>query len=200
MLPRHLGRWNWQRVGVSQKITINGEKNPLACLACVAGQTKLVSAVVFWRQSLVKIGSKQDGGCDQCMYLEEEGEDRWKQTRPTYGTALTFFGPFRDPNDWFSSPFIYFNWQNPLPLSGALSLLFYPVARVPWRVWSQIMLRPKGVPILGFRYMKGQGFHQLTYMKGEGNLSFGSLYSPLDGVAPTRGFDYMEWMPYVTSP
>jgi len=23
------------------------------------------------------------------MYLEEEGEDRWKQTRPTYGTALT---------------------------------------------------------------------------------------------------------------
>ena len=44
--------------------------------------------------------------------------------------------------------------------------------------------------------MKGQGFHQLTYMKGEGNLSFGSLYSPLDGVDPTRGFDCMEWMLY----
>ena len=62
------------------------------------------------------------------------------------------------------------------------------------------MLRPKGVPISGFRYMKGQGFHRLTYMKGEGNLSFGSLYSSLDGVAPTRGFDYMEWTLYVTSP
>lgn len=48
--------------------------------------------------------------------------------------------------------------------------------------------------------MKGQGFRQLTYMKGEENLSFGSLFSPLDGVAPTRGFDCMEWMLYVTSP
>ena len=48
--------------------------------------------------------------------------------------------------------------------------------------------------------MKGKGFHQLTYMKGQRNLSFGSLYSSLDGVAPTRGFDYMEWTLYVTSP
>ena len=47
--------------------------------------------------------------------------------------------------------------------------------------------------------MKGKGFHQLTYMKGQRNLSFGSLYSPLDGVAATRGFDYMEWMLYVAS-
>ena len=44
--------------------------------------------------------------------------------------------------------------------------------------------------------MKGYGFHQLKYMKGEGNLLFGSLYSPLDRVASTPGFDYIEWMLY----
>ena len=27
-------------------------------------------------------------------------------------------------------------------------------------------LRPKGVPFKGFRYMKGEGFYSLKYMKG----------------------------------
>ena len=36
-------------------------------------------------------------------------------------------------------------------------------------------LRPKGVPFSGFRYMKGKGFHYLTYMKELGNLSFWSV-------------------------
>ena len=39
-------------------------------------------------------------------------------------------------------------------------------------------LRPKGVPFSGFRYMKWQGFYSLKYMKGEGNLSFGSVKGP----------------------
>ena len=116
MLSRHLGRWNWQRVGVSQKNNNNQWREEPPCLTSLRSwPDELVSAVVFWRQSLVKIESKQDGGCDQWMYLEEEGKYRWKRTRPTYGTAVTLFGLFWDPNDWFPSPFIYFNWRNPWP-------------------------------------------------------------------------------------
>ena len=33
-------------------------------------------------------------------------------------------------------------------------------------------LHPKGVPFSGFKYMRGLGFHLLTYMKGQGKLSF----------------------------
>ena len=36
-------------------------------------------------------------------------------------------------------------------------------------------LLPKGGPLCGFRYMKGQGFYSLKYMKGQENLSLGSV-------------------------
>ena len=39
-------------------------------------------------------------------------------------------------------------------------------------------LRAKGVPFLGVRYEKGQIFHQLKCMKGQGNASFRSVKRP----------------------
>lgn len=39
-------------------------------------------------------------------------------------------------------------------------------------------LRPKGVLLSGFSYMKEHGFHLLKYMKGAGNLSFCSVKGP----------------------
>ena len=39
-------------------------------------------------------------------------------------------------------------------------------------------LRPKGVHLSGFRYMKGWRFYSLKYLKGEGNRSFWSVKGP----------------------
>ena len=36
----------------------------------------------------------------------------------------------------------------------------------------------KGVPFSGYRYMKGYRVYQLMYIKGQGNLSFGSVKGP----------------------
>ena len=40
----------------------------------------------------------------------------------------------------------------------------------------------KGVPFSGFGYMKGQGFHQLKGMKGQGNLSVQSVKKKPKGL------------------
>ena len=45
--------------------------------------------------------------------------------------------------------------KSALPHGGVLPIMAYTGK-----------LRPKGVPFSGFRYMKGQGFYSLKYMKG----------------------------------
>ena len=49
-------------------------------------------------------------------------------------------------------------------------------------------LRPKGVPFPDFRYIRGYGFYSLKYMKGEGNLSFGSVKGPKGRADEFYGF------------
>ena len=49
-------------------------------------------------------------------------------------------------------------------------------------------LRPKGVPFLGFRYIKEYGFYSLKYTKGLGNLSFGSVKGPIGQTDEFYGF------------
>ena len=43
---------------------------------------------------------------------------------------------------------------------------------------GRLALRPKGVHLSGFRYMKGWRFYSLKYLKGEGNRSFWSVKGP----------------------
>ena len=43
---------------------------------------------------------------------------------------------------------------------------------------GRLALRPKGVHLSGFRYMKGWRFYSLKYLKREGNRSFWSVKGP----------------------
>ena len=43
---------------------------------------------------------------------------------------------------------------------------------------GRLALRPKGVHLSDFRYMKGWRFYSLIYLKGEGNRSFWSVKEP----------------------
>ena len=52
---------------------------------------------------------------------------------------------------------------------GILSIMVYT---------GRLALRPKGVHLSGFRYMKGWRFYSLKYLKGEGNRSFWSVKGP----------------------
>ena len=60
----------------------------------------------------------------------------------------------------------------PLNLAPGGGGLFPPMMAYTGR------LRPKGVHFSGCRSMKGLEFHLLKYMKGYGNLSFGSVKGP----------------------
>ena len=60
--------------------------------------------------------------------------------------------------------------------NGLLMALFIP-GGTPHRTYMGRLLA-EGVPFLGYRYTKGQRFHQLKYMKGQENASFRSVERP----------------------
>ena len=103
MLARHLGRWNWQRVGVSQKIIINGEKKPLACLACVADQISWQVPQVFGGRAVWRLeANKMVAAINACTSRRKEkiGENKrvphmalpWPFLAPSE-TQMTDFPP-----------------------------------------------------------------------------------------------------------
>ena len=90
-------------------------------------------------------------------------------------TFLPRSSPLRDVSRGGNGPSAAMSEEKRQPFAGQgggggiLSIMVYT---------GRLALRPKGVHLSGFRYMKGWRFYSLKYLKREGNRSFWSVKGP----------------------